>query len=216
MSIFNHPDFFTLHQLDLENKLILPTTKLYAQASFQLNSLYQDIRSVLIDAHSTIAAAAKNFYDQPVETLSTWYAQIETAAAPVYQDWQLTASTGVKKTNQYLHDFWNNPEQVALATLEPVTRYAATIADQSERYWQLVMDNPEQFMATAFAPITNYLAALSEETEAALIGSYYFLADLFRLLLEQPSATLKALYHNTLSGLLDMYFDVISSLLVIL
>jgi len=37
--MFNQPDFFTIRQLDLENKLVLPTTKLYSQVSFQLNAL---------------------------------------------------------------------------------------------------------------------------------------------------------------------------------
>ena len=43
---------------------------------------------------------------------------------------------------QYLQAFWDNPEQVATATFEPVTRYVAAVTEQSERYWQLFMDSP--------------------------------------------------------------------------
>ncbi|MEI6069279.1 MAG: hypothetical protein WCP96_18240 [Methylococcaceae bacterium] len=46
-------------------------------------------------------------------------------------------------------------------------------------------------------------------------SSYYVLAELFSLLMRQPSVTLQDLYHNTLSALLEAYFDIISSLLAI-
>ncbi len=224
--MFNQPDFFTIRQLDLENKLILPTTKLYSQVSFKLNALYQDIHSALIDVHSTVATAAKQVYEHPVETLTAWYeqtayasnalyAQVQASVLPVYQGWQVKVNAGKEITGQYLQAFWDNPDQVTLATLEPVTRYVAAVTGQSERYWQLFLDNPEQFMASVLSPVTGYLASLTQETEAVLISSYYVLAELFRLLMMQPSATLQALYHNTLSALLDAYFDTISSLLVI-
>ena len=77
----------------------------------------------------------------------------------------------------------------------------------------MFMANPEQFMVTALAPVTAYLSSLTHDAEAVLLSSYYVLADLFSLLMSQPSATLQALYRNTLSALLDFYFDVISSLL---
>jgi hypothetical protein len=224
--MFNQPDFFTIQQLDLENKLILPTTKLYSQVSFKLNALYQDIHTVLIDFHGKVAVAGKQVYDHPVETLTAWYeqaayagnalyAQVQTSVLPTYQGWQVKVNAGKEATSQYLQAFWDNPDQVTLATLEPVTRYVAAVTGQSERYWQLFLDNPEQFMASVLSPVTGYLASLTQETEAVLISSYYVLAELFRLLMMQPSATLQALYHNTLSALLDAYFDTVSSLLVI-
>ena len=224
--MFIDPDFFTIRQLDLENKLILPTTKLYSQISFQLNSLYQDIRNILIDAHQIISVAAKQVYEHPVETITAWYeqaayttsalyAQAQTAVSPVYQHWQVQVNTGKEKTTQYLQDFLDNPEQVTRATFEPVTRYVTTIAEQSEQYWQLFMNNPEQFIAATLAPVTDYLASLTKDTEAVLINSYYALTNIFNVLMAQPLATVNTLYRNTLSSLLDVYFDVISSLLII-
>ena len=222
----DQPDFFTIRQLDLENKLILPTTKLYSQVSFQFNALYQDIRSALIDTHNVVATAAKQVYEHPVETLTAWYeqtthtgialyAQVQNSVLPVYQNWQVKVTTGRGKTVQFVQAFWDNPEQVTLATFEPVTRYAAVVTEQSEQYWQMFLDNPEQFMATALAPVSNYLASLSENAEAVLISNYYVLADLFSLLMAQPSTTLQTLYRNALSALLDVYFDAVSSLLAV-
>ena len=223
--MFNQSEFFAIRQLDLDNKLILPTTKLYSQVSFQLNALYQDIHSALISAHSAVATAAKQVYEHPVETLTAWYeqavhsgtalyAQVQNSVLPVYQDWQLKVNMGKGKTGQYLQAFWDNPEQVTLAAIEPVTRYASAVTEQSERYWQLFMENPEQFMVTALAPVTVSLASFGEQAEAVLISKYYALTDVFNLLLAQPAATLQASYRNALAALLDVYFDVISSLLV--
>jgi len=224
--MFNQPDFFTIRQIDLENKLILPTAQLYNQVSFKVNALYQAIHNALIDAHSVVATAAKQVYEHPVETLTAWYEQtayagnalygeVQASVLPVYQDWQVKVNAGKQATGQYLQAFWENPEQVTLATIEPLTRYVAAVGVQSERYWQLLLDNPEQLLASVLAPVTGYLASLTQETEAVLISSYYVLAELFSLLMRQPSVTLKALYHNTLSALLEAYFDIISSLLAI-
>lgn len=226
MPMFNQPEFFTIRQLDLENKLILPTTQLYGQVSFQLNALYQNIRSALTDAHNVVATAAKQVYAHPMETTAAWYdqavytggalyAQIQAVVLPVYRDWRVQLNRGKEATVQYLQVFWDNPEQVALATVEPVTRYVTTAATQSGQYWQMFIDNPEQFTISALAPVSAYLASLTEDAEAVLISSYYALAELFGLMAAQPSATLQALYHNALSALLDVYFNVISSLLVI-
>ena len=223
--MFNQPDFLTIRQLDLENKLILPTTKLYSQVSFKLNALSQDIHSALLDVHSVVANAARQVYEHPVETLTAWYekavytgaaiyAQGQTSVLQVYQGWQVKVNLAKEKTGQYLLAFWDNPEQVASATFEPVTRYVTAITEQSERSWQLFMENPEQFMMTALAPITGYLSSLGENAEAVLVSSYYALADFFSVLMVQPLVTFQALYRNALSALLDVYFEVISSLMV--
>jgi hypothetical protein len=224
--MFNQPDFYTISQLDVKNKLILPSTELYRQISFKVNALYQDIHNSLINAHSVVATASKQVYEHPFETLTAWYeqtayagntlyAQVQASVLPVYQDWQVKVSAGKQATGQYLQAFWENPEQVTLVTIEPLTRYVAAIGVQSERYWQLLLDNPEQLLASVLAPVTGYLASLTQETEAVLISGYYVLAELFSLLMKQPSVTLQALYHNTLSALLEAYFDIISSLLAI-
>ncbi|MDD5275895.1 MAG: hypothetical protein PHR16_07405 [Methylovulum sp.] len=225
MPLYNHPEFFTNRQLDLENKLILPTRQLYNQVSWQLKTLYQAIRDLLIDVHSTVATLARQVYDQPVPTLTAWYeqaaqagsiyyAQTEAVLMPVYHDWQIKLSAGTEKTGQYLQALWDNPKQVATTTLEPVTQYVVTAAGQSAQYLQQLLDDPELFVANALAPLSNYLSVFSEAAQATLLSSYYALAELSSQLIGQPSATLQAVYHNTLSALLEVYFEVISSLLV--
>lgn len=225
--MLNQPDFLSLRQLDLENKLILPSTQLYKQACFKLNVLYENIRNFLIDAHSTIAAAAKQVYDDPIPTLTAWYeqaastttllyAQAQTTLLPVYQSWQVKVNVSKARTGQYLQAFWENPEQVTLATLEPIKVYLSSVGQQSERYWQSFIQSPEQFLTNALAPINNYLGGLGEHAEAILISNYYALVNVFNMLMAQPAAALQALYNKSLSALLDVYFDVVSSLMTML
>jgi hypothetical protein len=225
MSFFNQPDFFTIRELDVENKLILPTKTLYNQTTFQLNSLYQDISSALINAHDIVAIHTKQLYLNPTKTLSVWYdqatamstayyTQAQAVVLPVYENWQAKLNTSKEKVIQNFQVFWDNPEQVTVATFQPLAQYVTDATKQSSQYLKLFMDNPEQFLSSAFAPVTYYLSSLSDDAEAILISSYYALADLSKLLLEQPSATIQSIYHNALSALLDTYFDIISSLLV--
>lgn len=225
MPIFNAPDFFTIRQLDLENKLYLPTSKLYSQVRFQLNDMYQDIHNVLIDAHNVVASSAKQVYEHPLETMTAWYEQAGNSSAalydqiretvlPVYQNWHVKIITGKEHTLQHLKAFWNDPEQTTRAALEPVTRTIASASELAEKNLQLFLDNPEQFMVSATAPVTTYLASLTESSKVVLLDAYDALTELFSLLASQPSATLQALYHNALSSLLDVYYDVISSFLV--
>jgi hypothetical protein len=280
MPIFNESDLYNVRQLDIENKLILPTTRLYDRISFKFNSLYQDVHNALmnaygsaatnarqiyehpletvtvwyqhsanigtdfyehinlqchtlyrnisnvaVDTHSSVAALAKQIYEHPSETAAAWYeqagnksaalyAQVQAEVQPVYQQWLVNISSVKDKTVQDLQAFLNNPEQKALAVLEPVTRNAAVATEQAERYMQLFLNNPEQFLVSAVTPVANYLSLQTESAKITMFNTYYALVDMFSLLASQPSATLHTLYNKTLSSLLDVYYDVISSLLV--
>jgi hypothetical protein len=216
----NDPDFINIPELDIENKLILPTLKLYEQFEFKFSAIYQDIRSILIDIHAYLADVALQWYQHPLETFSTCYDRFENDVLPkadlLFQSWQIQAMTGADQAKQYIQVFWDNPQQTTLAALEPVSEYFGAITEQSNHYWQSFLDNPEQFMQETMMVATNYLEAFSDHTEVVLISSYYYLLELFRILMEQPYSTLHALYANSLSRLLDTYYDLISSLLPVI
>jgi hypothetical protein len=224
MPIINEQDFFSIQQLDLENKLFSPTAQLFSQVRFQLNNLYQDIQNTLIDAHSMVASSAKQVYDQPVPTITAWYEQAknsgaallneaQTNALPAYHNMLAQWSTGKAHALQHFRSFWDNPEQTVLTALEPVIRYTTTASAKAGHTVQLFLDNPEQFMAAALAPVTAYLTSFTENSKAVLISTYHALTDLFNLLATQPLTALQTAYHGTLSALLDVYFNVISSFL---
>lgn len=216
--MFDRPEFINIPALDLDNKLILPTLQLYQKIEFKLSALYQDIRSILVDAHTYLADVALQWYKHPRESFTATYDRFENDFLPkadaFYQHWEMQAMAGVDQVERYLQAFWDNPEQTTQAMLEPVSCYFASATEQTERYWQSFIDNPEQFAVDAMAIATNYLASFTDSIEVILISSYYTLLELFQILMAQPSAALQALYANTLSRLLDTYYDLISSLLI--
>lgn len=206
MSIFTNPDFLALRPLDLDNKLFLPTSELYRQTISRLNTFYHDVNQVLGNLHDVIAAEARGFYDHPFETATNFYDQMVAYGAGVY----------ALVSEQIL------PR--AEATFRQIVDNMAKLMQQTGEFWQAFYDNPEAATVSLIEPVAaqlssmidasqSYLEASLEASVAYLISVYSALVDFFKLLLDQPSATLYALYQNTLAALLDVYFDLVSSLL---
>lgn len=225
MALSNRLDDLNLRQLDLENKLVLPTAKLVAQVKAQLNDGYQGMLNSLADANSFVATSAQQLYAHPVETSSDWFwqipngsadlvAQAQSAILPLYQHWQAQISTGKARTIQAFQAFWDNPQLATLETFAPTTQLAAKAYGILERDLQFLLDNPGQYLVATFSPATAYLASVAGSAKIMLTASYATLADALALIKDQPSVAFKALYHNTLSALLDGYSDAVSSLLV--
>lgn len=196
MIFFDNPNFLSPQDLDLENKLFLPTSRLYAQLKFQLQTLYQDIRAELFDIHALMASSAKQLYEQPGPTLTAWYDQAASRSVELYA-----------RINEELL-----PK--AQASYQQLIVDLADAGRETQLYLQNFMENPEAVAAAAIEPVTAYLAAATEASEAALLSGYYALADLFNMFLEQPAETLEASYHYLLSQLLELYFQAVSSLLM--
>ncbi|MGR9115327.1 MAG: hypothetical protein ACU85E_06140 [Gammaproteobacteria bacterium] len=206
MSIFNSPDFLAFKPLDLENKLFLPSSKLYTQTMWKLNSVYQEIKEVLINFHDEVATEAGRFYQNPVETSAAWYQQAVEYSTRAYayvaaQMWP-QAEAGYRQvvadvtefgqqTGEFWHAFYENPEEVTVSLVEPISMRFNSMVDASQAY----------------------MNASLETVEAYLLGLYSASIELFKLLIEQPGNTITALYQNMLSALLDLYFDLVSSLL---
>jgi hypothetical protein len=218
-------DDLTLRQLDLENKLVLPTAKLVAQVKAQLNDWYLNTCGTLLDFNGAMVAAAKQLYAHPVDTTAAWaeqirigsadlVAQAQSVALPIYQNCLAKASTGKEKTIQTLQAFWDDPQQATLETFAPAIRLASKAYGVLERDLQFLLDNPGQYLVASLSPATAYLTSVADSAKTMLTASYATLADVLTLLKDQPSLAFKALYHNILSALLDGYSDAVSSLLV--
>jgi hypothetical protein len=196
MIFFDNQNFQFPQDLDLENKLFLPTSKLYAQLNIQMQTLYQDIRSALIDSHALLASSAEQLYEQPGPTLAAWYDQAASRAAELHA-----------QINEELL-----PK--AQASYQQLVVDVADAGRETQLYLQNFMENPEAAAAAAIQPVTAYLAAASEATEAALVSGYYALGSLLSQLMKQPAETLEASIHYLLSELLELYFQAVSSLLI--
>lgn len=198
MSIFKDPDFFDLKPLDLEHKVFLPTRELYSSLSLQLNELYQQIKTVLLDWHAEVAVSAKQFYAHPVETGSQWYAQAVDYGAQMYA--QVNEVYYPKVESMY--------EKTIVATTQ--------LGRQSGEFWQAFYDHPQATVATLVEPMSSYANHALEVSEDYLISIYSAMLDLIDLLMEQPAETMEAVYQNTLAALLDVYYQLISSLLTMM
>ena len=205
MSIFNNPDFLVLKPLDLENKLFLPTTKLYSQTVWRLNTLYQDIKAALANFYGYVTTQGQQFYEHPVDTTTAWYGQTVDFGTRVYA-----------MSDRLL------PK--AEAIYQDTVAGVVELGHQTSTFWQAFYENPEAFTASLIAPVTakiNSLVGVSldsinasiDATGAYLMSLYAAMVDLFKLLLDQPGATLTALYQNTLALLLDSYYELVTSLL---
>ncbi|GAB4256523.1 MAG: hypothetical protein Kow0065_05310 [Methylomicrobium sp.] len=198
MSIFKNPDFFANKPLDLENKLFAPTRELYGNLSLQWNELYRQIKTVLIDWHTEMAAAAKQWYAHPAETTSAWYAQAVDNGATLY----------AQLNEVYL------PKAETL--LDRALADASRFGQQAGDFWQAFYDHPQATVASLVEPVSIHANHAAEVTEAYLSALYAVMSELFDLLLEQPSATVEALYQNALAGLLDSYYQLVASALTLL
>lgn len=198
MSIFKDPDFFDLKPLDLENKVFLPTRELYSSLSLQLNELYRQIKTVLLDWHAEVAVAAKQFYAHPLETGSQWYAQAVDYGAQMYA--------------QVNEVYFPKVESMYEQTIAEATQ----LGRQAGEFWQAFYDHPQATVAALVEPVTNYTNQALDVAEVYFVSVYSAILELFDLMLEQPTETLEAVYQNVLAGLLDVYFQMISSLLAML
>jgi hypothetical protein len=283
MPMLSNSDFFTIPPLDVENKMIQPTVRLYQKLSFKFNTLSQDIQNTWLDMQSStiagikqmyrhpddtirlwygqaadtgaqlyarlnsewqslyqkmsqtalnvrdsIATTAQQFYEHPGPTVTAWYqhagnkgnaliAEAQTELQPIYQQWQTTLTAGKTKAEQavdHLQTLLEHPQQAALSALEPVARTAANASAQAEHYLQMFLAHPAEFIASMIAPLTAYIKSESAEAKAALIDTYYGLVDMANLIASQPGLMIHAFYNKTLAALLNVYYDVISSLLV--
>ena len=200
MSIFNNPDFLALQPLDLENKLFLPTSKLYTQLNLQLDSLYRDARDALGEVHGAIALEAWRLYEQPLVAMTAWHDRAVEFAGETY------ANIHAAIFGQLL--------PTAESTYRQLLMNAAEFGRQTQEFWRFFSENPEAVTVSLVESASEYFNAMVAAIQTYLANLYPAISELQDLLLEQPEATLMAFYQNTLSVLLDGYFQIISSFLI--
>lgn len=204
MSIFDHPDFLSIQPLDFENKLYKPTAQLFAHVKQQTTTAYQELKDVLLEAHSVISVEAKQVYEHPGETLNDWYQLAVENGTATYQEVvpKLAASyqqfeSGLIDLNAQSKAFWTafyaDPEAFSVSLIEPLLAQLNGLMTQSQ----------------------SHLSSLTGQVETYLINTYSNLLQVSDLLMQQPVNTLNAVYQNSLAALLDIYAHIISSLLTL-
>ena len=188
-------DFLNRQQLDLDSKLIQPSQQVVAQLNAQIRALYIDIREQLLAFHADIAAAAKQVYEQPLPTMSAWYDQ------------------AVKSSQEFYALFQNEMVPSVTVTYQQVVADVTDAGLQAIQYGNTFWQDPEAQVTALYEQLSTLLNSGLNVTEATLANLYDAMGDLLGLLLEQPGNTVQALYYNTMSALLDLYFSIVTTLL---
>ena len=189
MSFFTHPDFFAIQQVDLESKLIQPTSQLYSQICEQLKTSY----NTLLDVHGQMAASAKQIYERsPMETLTEWSDVLQKNSNDLIT---LVKNDVIPKTADYY-------QQLAMSLAE--TR------DNVKPVLQAAWNNPKQTLDSVSDVAVNVFSQIKNVTSQSAEA----LVDLGNIFVIQPVETAQALYRNALSAMVDTYFDLVSMLLI--
>ncbi len=205
-------DFLTIRQLDVETKLIEPTSRLITQVNSQISTLIKDTESLVREWHSDIANFSIQAYEQPSETFQVVYDKS-------VQEWH--------DAYAIIHEqLWPKAEQIVIKINE--------LSQQTQLLGQSLMNDPKTVLSSSIdqfstrfihgletsqillnsinEQLTNWSSSLMALTEAKALSLYYACGEILKLLLNQPLETVQAIFYNTVASLLDIYFHVISSL----
>lgn len=187
----------SIEDLDYQEKIIAPTKQLITQLSEQANVLLAQAKESALELHDKVAEVGLEFYEHPVETATRWQAE------------------ATEKSNELYATFNDNILPAVKADYDQLIVTLVDYGLQSRQSLQVFLDNPEQITVEAFTALNQ---SLSTYIDNALNVSSLVLNDLsskadeiISLLIEQPIETL---YYQTLTNLLNSYFDIVSSALV--
>lgn len=190
----------SIEDLDYQEKIIAPTKQLITQLSKQANELLAQAKESALELHDKIAEVGLEFYEHPVETATRWQAE------------------ATEKSNELYATFNDNILPAVKADYDQLIVTLVDYGLQSRQSLQVFLDNPEQITVEAFTALNQ---SLSTYIDNALNVSSLVLNDLsskadeiISLLIEQPIETMETLYYQTLTNLLNSYFDIVSSALV--
>lgn len=190
----------SIEDLDYQAKVIVPTKQLYAQISEQANQLLAQAQESALELQAKIAESGLEFYDHPVDTASRWQAEV------------------TEKTNQLYVNF---NDTILPAVKADYDQLLVTLVDygmQSRQSLQAFWDNPEQMTVEAFTAVNQgFMFYLNKTLDISLIALNNLTSkadEIINLLIEQPMETMEAFYYQSLTTLLNSYFDIVSSALV--
>lgn len=186
--------------LNYEEKIIAPTKELYQQLNLQANELFQNMLVSANELHSKVAEMGLELYNNPSETATRWQVELTDKGNEIYAHAINDMIPAVKADYQH----WAS-----------VTADFGTQLQMSVQYF---MDNPELVTADAFSALNQSLIhffQISKNVSAQVLDDIGTQAsEIIELLIDNPMQTMEGIYYDSLSVLLNSYFDVVSSLLL--
>ncbi|MDD2802507.1 MAG: hypothetical protein PHE96_13720 [Methylococcales bacterium] len=217
MTLSINQDFLNIKQLDIESKLIEPTSRLVAQLNAQLSSLYVETEAKLRELHMEIATLSKQAYEQPVETFTALYDQSVEECNEVYvlfrEEVLPKAEVVCQQIAAKVSDAGDKTLAFGQALLDDPQATVVSSVDKISVSFNTGLDASQAIIDTISAQLTSWSSIAMQVTEENALSLYYAAGEILKLLLEQPWETVQALFYNTLSSLLDVYFQAVSSLI---
>lgn len=186
--------------LDYDAKIFAPTKELYQQLSQQATEVYDQVAISANELHVKIAETSLEFYEHPSETASRWQAEL------------------TDKSNE-LYAFVNNEViPVAKADYQLLVSVATDYGVQTRDSVQFFIDNPRLVTVDAFTAMNQSLMQFFEASvdisAQALENIGAQANEIIGFLSDDPLQGIENLYYDSLSLLLNGYFDMVSSVLV--
>jgi len=217
MTLSINQDFLNIKQLDIESKLIEPTSRLVTQLNAQLSSLYVETETKLRELHTEIATLSKQAYEQPVETFTALYDQSIEECNEVYvlfrEEVLPKAEIACQQLAAKVSDLGDKTLAFGQALLDDPQATVASSVDKISVSFNTGLDASQAIIDTISAQLATWSSMALQVTEENALSLYYAAGAILKLLLEQPWETVQALFYNTLSSLLDVYFQAVSSLI---
>ena len=190
----------SIEDLDYQAKIIAPTQQLFDQISEQANALLIQAKESALELHAKVSETGLELYEHPVETATRWQTE------------------ATEKGNQLYATFNDNILPAVKADYDQLIVTLVDYGLQSRQSFQVFLDNPEQITVEAFTALNQSLSTYIDKTldvSSLILNDLSNKADeIISLLIEQPMETMEAFYYQSLTNLLNSYFDIVSSALV--
>ncbi|NOQ13131.1 MAG: hypothetical protein GQ583_01445 [Methyloprofundus sp.] len=186
--------------LDYEIKIFAPTKELYQQLSQQANELFEHAVISTQEVHAKIAETGLEFYNHPSQTASRWQTELSGKSDELYT---------------FVND---NVIPAAKADYQHLISVATDYGVQARESIQFFIDNPKLVTVETFSRFNQGLihffdSSMNVSTQVLNdIGAQA--GEIIDFLSNDPLQGIESLYYDSLSVLLNSYFDVVSSLLL--
>jgi hypothetical protein len=189
-----------IEDLDYQTKIITPTKQLFDQISEQANALLVQAKESALELHAKASESGLELYEHPVETATRWQAE------------------ATEKSNQLYATFNDSILPAVKADYDQLIMTLVDYGLQSRQSFQVFLDNPEQITVEAFTALNQLLSTYIDNSlnvSALILNDLSSKADeIISLLIEQPMETIETFYYQSLTNLLNSYFDIVSSVVV--
>ena len=186
--------------LNYEEKILVPTKELYQQLSQQASALFEQMSTSTAELHASISETSLEFYNHPTETSLRWKSELS------------------NKTNELYAYVNNDVIPAAKMDYQHLLNTATDYSLQTKNAIQFFIDNPKLLTQEAFTAINQSVILFLDQSKITFTQVIQDINsqanEIIQFLTDQPLQGIENIYYDSLAGLLNGYFEIVSSLLV--